>query len=162
MPPRQRNCHSAPPGRRSSAARPSAVGEACTPAPRWKRMQKGAMPALRRRPCGSSASSPRSSLPSPSSTCATPRPSVPSAWIAVELESPTVSVECAAVVRNPSAKAAGNCATAARAPPQLTIKRCSPSENSKASVEAQPPSTTLAIGGGAASTISTAPPAASR
>ena len=33
-PPRTRNCHSGPPGRRSNAAWPSAVGETCSPRPR--------------------------------------------------------------------------------------------------------------------------------
>src|SRR3546814_2867564 len=63
-----------------------------------------------------------------SSTSATPLPSVPSASTAVELESASTNVECAAVVRSPSARSGGKCATAARAPPQLTISRCGPSD----------------------------------
>ena len=40
--------------------------------------------------------------------------------------------------------------------------RAGPSENSNANVDAQSPATIFATGGGAASTISTADPAASR
>jgi len=92
------------------------------------------------------------------STCTsdTPRPSDPSGWTAVELRSARVTVECAAVERS-------DCATSApkaTVRPQLTIRRCAPSDISKARVEAQPPPVTVPVGGGAASrTTIVAPPA---
>ena len=81
---------------------------------------------------------------------------------AVELLSSTQSVEWAAVVRKPRARAAGMLAPTRPAPPQLMMIRCLAKLNSKASVEAQPTSACFACGGGPASTSSTACPALTR
>ena len=89
------------------------------------------------------------------STSPTPLPSDPSSWIAVELRSPSVSVEWAAVVRSAWQRPAGSAPLAWPAPPQLTISREAASLYSKASVEAQAPASERGGGGGAASKTST-------
>ncbi len=78
----------------------------------------------------------------------------------VELASASTSVECAAVVRSPAASSGGSGWTLA--PPQLTTSRVAPSDSSKASVPAWAALAARACGGGAASTINSVFPAATR
>jgi hypothetical protein len=89
-------------------------------------------------------------------------PSVPSSWSAVELRSPSVNVEWAAVVRSACSSSGGRSVTVSPTPPQLTTMRSWPSLNSNARVEAQPPLSVRLHGGGAASNTSALPRAASR
>ena len=142
-PPRQRNCQTAPPFRRSSAPWPSAVLVTSTAGARWKRDGEG--DRLVRASCGRPAIS-RSSPPSMAAVAGEVEPALvdqavaadiavmaglergrcrrsrrgparprrrpcramPSSWIAVELRSPRVSVEWAAVVRRAWHRPAGS------------------------------------------------------
>src|SRR5687768_7589255 len=86
-----------------------------------------------------------------SSTWETPLPRLPSSWAAVELRSPRVRVECAALLLRAWTSSAGSAPAAVPGPPQLTTRRFAPSESSKARVEVQPPAKARVGGGGAAS-----------
>jgi hypothetical protein len=97
-----------------------------------------------------------------SSTWETPLPRLPSSWTAVELRSPRVRVEWAALLLSAWTSSAGRAPTARPGPPQLTTRRFEPSDSSKASVEAQPPAKARVGGGGAASNRAIVPFASRR
>jgi hypothetical protein len=64
-----------------------------------------------------------------SSTWLTPLPRLPSSWTAVELRSPSVSVEWAALLLSAWTSSPGSAPVAAPGPPQLTMSRLAPSQS---------------------------------
>ena len=147
-----------PPGKRSSAAMPSAVGATSTPAPRWKRIAKVVRRALAPPPGGQQhvLAAQFAAVGGEHQLAAVEEAEAAGIAVMARLDPAArrrfpaaparprrrrgracrrhgsrsnccrrrTSVECAAVVRRPSASAGGICAIAARAPPQLTTSRC--------------------------------------